>query len=1632
MKATNLDGIPKVTSSKQFSEGLTSLLIDHVRIAFRQDEANLQSSIQKSNRVREDFLAAKSLLEKSAMTRLERLQAYHTSAEASYETATAQIRKLEEDRTRIQSLIERWNSNQWTEVEIAAAKSIVEVALSDTAHEIEKRDKQIKILMDRAENLFLEGQECAALRNDSDEILSILTSGGEPEKYQDALARERDSFTAEFQRSAEGIARTIADRQNELSSAETELLKLGRELDAARDRATQLDAARHLGWLARRLDPRNLLWRGENEIQTDIAAQQERLDIARAAAENFKAKLDELGQDHKRELSLLPEVVRRKLIKEARQNMSDASTRIAEIERLAGELSVTLDAQRSDFLTLQTRYDNDCQSQIEANLATMIRDAESQISGIEENIAAATEQQVRSNKNITRLAQLIERRRTRLDADLLDWRRQEEGQFEHLEREQRRLRLRLLDRAERAGMVYDSTKNSFREQDNPQSQTPHIRLSYRRKGDEPSPKATLPILIQRRVQTGHEGKDDERLATVLASILGESAPADDERAQLIDRFCDIVFGDDEDERHFFISIVSKVGKSLLLLVRPALVLPQLRDRLPDAMSACVLCRLEYSSKKTPDNTTLFILDAALVPDCEPRPFERTVALVRHSSRTSLPLVASPLDDLLDQANASSPTLLDELQGRLSDWRGYLSWASDVIQQKAPWAALGQGTWTNDTWEGEVYCEDKNAARSFSGEGARGDARQSLEVYLLKEAWQRKGREENSKAYRCIDYKVIGPARPQPDSMQDCPWTSSLPYRVSMKFSRRDAFELSDLPSGTPLGLRDMTEAIGSQAPLDRYSKALTQLQLGATKNRQGNRLPAAPYLMATLFNVAQGAVATAKPGRLLNNEIAKLYRLNEDQGAAVEVMLAAPEIAYVQGPPGTGKTTMIAAACAHFVRSGQRVLIASQSVLAVENALDRLVGDPEVRPLFLRPREDGKQRKSAAISDWYHMAADHVERSLSNPFRRLTDEVGCLENWLERARKLDLTGGRAALELQMREDDLRRSEARLAEVQRLQAANSEARARAAWWAMAHDALAKLSEWDPSCFSPALASDTTDLLRLFASFDGKAPRLDVSPSALHRQTQERVRGIQTLLSSDGVGSEDAERIRRQILASWPNMTLPSPERLDGEDPASLTPAHAEAAVQRARQSFEDAQSRANEVQAKSRTLLSEVVGIIDLPEAPKDLSSAVDIVERHANLEGIRLEDTEPLAEWLPLLDKWVIELRQQAENPPATDRMGERYVRSANVIGMTCSSDPGLPLENGFPRFDVVIIDEVSKATPLDLLLPMLLAPKAILVGDHRQLPPTFEFASFGSSDKSPTEDEDQDALEREAELLRKYERLTTASLFRDGFAEIDARAKAALQTQYRMHPQIMALVNRFYDGRLESGLIDPDGLDDSAGWSWRMHGLSLNSRTGGKYLVPHLHALWIDSSDDEAGRPAYEDSDGKGIDNKLEARLVAQMVEDILDGCEREQRKKTIAVATFYNRQRNLIRDALKAKLGRRFNDQQIDVETVDRFQGKEADIVIVSMVRNRSRRLGSNSNPAKFERINVAFSRARDLLIVVGARKTFERFDVAIEPVDGGPSQRICVYGQIIDDIKDIGGLWQAKDILGESSTRSGNRHT
>ena len=224
---------------------------------------------------------------------------------------------------------------------------------------------------------------------------------------------------------------------------------------------------------------------------------------------------------------------------------------------------------------------------------------------------------------------------------------------------------------------------------------------------------------------------------------------------------------------------------------------------------------------------------------------------------------------------------------------------------------------------------------------------------------------------------------------------------------------------------------------------------------------------------------------------------------------------------------MIAAACAHFVRSGHRVLIASQTNLAVENALDRLRDDPEVRQLWLS-KNDGEERKSTAVAEWYGMAAEHVKQKVSGPLKSLTAEVKQLQIWLGRAQKLDDERRVSDADIAARKDTLKRANARLDEVKALQKAASEANRRAAWWGMARNALANLEDWDPSCFGPELAPDVADLLAVIAKHDGRRAHLDVSVHALHGQVRELICDIQSRLrdEEDQVGRERAEGARQR--------------------------------------------------------------------------------------------------------------------------------------------------------------------------------------------------------------------------------------------------------------------------------------------------------------------------------------------------------------------------------------------------------------------------------------------------------------------------------------------------------------------------
>ncbi|NDJ20268.1 AAA family ATPase [Nostoc sp. B(2019)] len=328
------------------------------------------------------------------------------------------------------------------------------------------------------------------------------------------------------------------------------------------------------------------------------------------------------------------------------------------------------------------------------------------------------------------------------------------------------------------------------------------------------------------------------------------------------------------------------------------------------------------------------------------------------------------------------------------------------------------------------------------------------------------------------------------------------------------------------------------------------------------------------------------------------------------------------------------------------------------------------------------------------------------------------------------------------------------------------------------------------------------------------------------------------------------------------------------------------------------------------------------------------------------KDETHLNRYQHFVQDWIGKLR----NPTERDRNDLRriYLDNANVVGITCVQAAGRDFSEEFKYFDVAIIDEVSKCTPPELLIPALKAKKLVMVGDHRQLPPMLNTSTL---------EEVAQAIGSPIEELTFLEE----SLFKSQFETADQTIKQMLNTQYRMHPFIMGAINQFYDGKLECGILDPD--------TKRAHNLA------GTIIQPDQHIIWVKMPGENEFQ---EQREGTSFSNIREIDVIEHLCQQFENAWASRvangEPKKEIAVITFYGAQLRKIDERLQSEL---FPSLEIRTGTVDRFQGMERPVVIVSMVRNNSK--GDVGFAKKPERVNVAFSRAQELLIIVGCHDLF-----------------------------------------------------
>jgi superfamily I DNA and/or RNA helicase len=266
------------------------------------------------------------------------------------------------------------------------------------------------------------------------------------------------------------------------------------------------------------------------------------------------------------------------------------------------------------------------------------------------------------------------------------------------------------------------------------------------------------------------------------------------------------------------------------------------------------------------------------------------------------------------------------------------------------------------------------------------------------------------------------------------------------------------------------------------------------------------------------------------------------------------------------------------------------------------------------------------------------------------------------------------------------------------------------------------------------------------------------------------------------------------------------------------------------------------------------------------------------------------------------------------------------------------------------------------------------MVGDHRQLPPMLDTKTL-------------DEVSQEIGSTNTELQLLQESLFKIQFESANDSIKQMLNIQYRMHPIIMGAINQFYDGKLECGILEPDIK--------RAHNLA------GEIIKESHHLIWIKTP---GGNEFQEETTGTSFFNIPEINaiecLCKQFESTWASRVANGEPKKEIAVITFYVAQLRKIDERLQSKY---FPSLQITTGTVDRFQGMERPVVIVSMVRNNSR--GDVGFAKKPERVNVAFSRAQELLIIVGCHNLFTHQSGKVGSMYSEVSNIVRLHGGFID---------------------------
>ena len=286
------------------------------------------------------------------------------------------------------------------------------------------------------------------------------------------------------------------------------------------------------------------------------------------------------------------------------------------------------------------------------------------------------------------------------------------------------------------------------------------------------------------------------------------------------------------------------------------------------------------------------------------------------------------------------------------------------------------------------------------------------------------------------------------------------------------------------------------------------------------------------------------------------------------------------------------------------------------------------------------------------------------------------------------------------------------------------------------------------------------------------------------------------------------------------------------------------------------------------------------------------------------------------------------------DQAMRRSLEGAQVICMTATALDERIL--GDLYFDRVVIDEAGQATEPTTWLPIQWGKSVVLAGDHMQLPPTITSPDAQSGGLGVS------LMER---LHQRFGDVITHTL----------------TEQYRMHSHIMGFPSaEFYDGKLTAHpTVANHNLADLGYF--------------GRQDPAAAPLLLIDT----AGANYDEESEegGESLLNRREGELVCEVIAEYLGA---GLSPHDIGVISPYAAQVRLIKRLLN---GKNAPNPGLEVESIDGFQGREKELIIISLVRSNTD--GTIGFLEEWRRLNVAFTRARRKLIVIGDSATLGYHD-------------------------------------------------